>query len=108
MNSANLLNNKKAIKIVVVHYNHNLRECCTILFYCFVSGIDTRALTKKIREKGSMLGKVVIEKVEPESVPFDDPNKRNLVAEVSSKVCFWVILMLLTLCFYYKQSRNLS
>lgn len=51
------------------------------------SGIDTRALTKKIREKGTMLGKVVIEGVEPESVPFDDPNKRNLVAEVSSKVC---------------------
>lgn len=52
-----------------------------------VLGIDTRALTKKIREKGSMLGKVLIEGVEAESVPFDDPNKRNLVAEVSSKVC---------------------
>ena len=52
-----------------------------------VSGIDTRAVTKKIREKGSMLGKVVIEGVDPESVPLDDPNKRNLVAEVSSKVC---------------------
>lgn len=35
-----------------------------------------------------MLGKVVIEDVEPESVPFDDPNQRNLVAEVSSKVSF--------------------
>lgn len=56
-----------------------------------VPGIDTRAVTKKIREKGSMLGKVVIEGVDPESVPLDDPNKRNLVAEVSSKVyeaCF--------------------
>ena len=51
------------------------------------SGIDTRAVTKKIREKGTMLGKVVIEGVQPESLPFDDPNKRNLVAEVSSKVC---------------------
>lgn len=50
-------------------------------------GIDTRALTKKIREKGTMLGKVVMEGVQPESVPFDDPNVRNLVAEVSSKVC---------------------
>lgn len=50
-----------------------------------ISGIDTRALTKKIRETGCMLGKVVIEDVEPESVPFDDPNQRNLVAEVSSK-----------------------
>ena len=53
-----------------------------------LSGIDTRALTKKIRETGCMLGKVVIEDVEPESVPFDDPNQRNLVAEVSSKVSF--------------------
>lgn len=35
-----------------------------------------------------MLGKVVIEDVEPASVPFDDPNQRNLVAEVSSKVSF--------------------
>ena len=53
-------------------------------------GIDTRALTKKIREKGTMLGKVVIEGVQPESVPFDDPNKRNLVEEVSSKVCVYL------------------
>ena len=51
------------------------------------SGIDTRAVTKRIRETGTMLGKVVIEGVPPESVPFDDPNIRNLVAEVSSKVC---------------------
>ncbi|KAK2562270.1 CAD protein [Acropora cervicornis] len=51
-----------------------------------ISGIDTRALTKKIREKGSMLGKVVIEGVEADSVSFDDPNNRNLVAEVSLKV----------------------
>ena len=34
-----------------------------------------------------MLGKVVIEGVKPDSVPFDDPNQRNLVAEVSLKVC---------------------
>ena len=36
-----------------------------------------------------MLGKVVIEGVQAESVPFDDPNKRNLVEEVSSKVCVY-------------------
>lgn len=35
-----------------------------------------------------MLGKVVIEGVEADSVLFDDPNNRNLVAEVSLKVCF--------------------
>lgn len=46
-----------------------------------ITGIDTRALTKKLREKGVMLGKIVIEK----DLNFSDPNKRNLVAEVSVK-----------------------
>ena len=44
-------------------------------------GIDTRALTKKLREKGTMTGKIIIKG----DVEFDDPNKRNLVAEVSIK-----------------------
>jgi len=43
--------------------------------------IDTRALTKILREKGTMLGKIVIN----EDIEFDDPNKRNLVNEVSIK-----------------------
>lgn len=45
-----------------------------------VFGIDTRQLTKKLREKGTMLGKIVYNK---EKIAFKDPNKRNLVAEVS-------------------------
>jgi len=45
-----------------------------------IFGIDTRALTKKLREKGTMLGKIVYGK---ENMPFEDPNKRNLAAEVS-------------------------
>ena len=44
--------------------------------------IDTRELTKKLREKGTMLGKIIYDK---EQIEFDDPNKRNLVAEVSIK-----------------------
>lgn len=46
-----------------------------------IFGIDTRALTKKIREKGVMLGKI-----EPEGthIEYYDPNKVNLVAEVST------------------------
>ncbi|MBN2423277.1 glutamine-hydrolyzing carbamoyl-phosphate synthase small subunit [Candidatus Woesearchaeota archaeon] len=44
-----------------------------------ICGIDTRALTQKLREKGVMLGKVVFEK----DIPFEDPNTRNLVNEVS-------------------------
>jgi carbamoyl-phosphate synthase small subunit len=45
-----------------------------------VYGIDTRALTKRIREKGAMLGKL-----EPEdtNIEFYDPNKVNLVEQVS-------------------------
>lgn len=45
--------------------------------------IDTRALTKLLREKGSMLGKIIIEGTpEPE---WYDPNKENLVARASCK-----------------------
>jgi len=47
-----------------------------------LTGIDTRALTKKLREKGVMLGKIEFEK---EKIAFADPNKKNLVAEVSCK-----------------------
>ena len=44
-----------------------------------IFGIDTRALTKRLREKGVMLGKIVIDR----DVDIEDPNKRNLAAEVS-------------------------
>ncbi|XP_064196290.1 CAD protein isoform X2 [Anguilla rostrata] len=50
-----------------------------------LEGIDTRCLTKKIREKGTMLGKLVVEGTPAESVPFDNPDERNLVREVSMK-----------------------
>ena len=46
-----------------------------------VSGIDTRALTKVLREKGSMLGKIVVEGCD--DVPFYDPNRENLVGKAS-------------------------
>jgi carbamoyl-phosphate synthase small subunit len=46
-----------------------------------VFGIDTRALTKRIREKGTMPGKIEQEGTE---TCFYDPNKVNLVAEVST------------------------
>lgn len=47
-----------------------------------IYGIDTRALTKHLREKGSMLGKIVVEGCD--DVEFYDPNKENLVAKVST------------------------
>lgn len=75
-----------------------------------VYGVDTRALTKKIREQGSMLGRLMLQKQDIavavreriaggasssagsespsggwydgcESVEWMDPNKKNLVAE---------------------------
>ena len=48
-----------------------------------VCGIDTRALTKRLRESGSMLGKIVIEGCD--NIDFKDPNKENLVAKTSCK-----------------------
>lgn len=42
--------------------------------------LDTRLITKILREKGSMLGKVVFEEKEPDTY---DPNQDNLVARVS-------------------------
>jgi carbamoyl-phosphate synthase small subunit len=47
-----------------------------------IYGIDTRALTRQLREKGTMLGKVIIEGTE-DKLKFEDPNKRNLASEVS-------------------------
>jgi carbamoyl-phosphate synthase small subunit len=45
-----------------------------------IYGVDTRHITKLLREKGSMLGKVVFAGNEPEHY---DPNTENLVAQVS-------------------------
>lgn len=43
--------------------------------------VDTRLITKLLREKGSMLGKVVFNQKDPGSY---DPNQDNLVAKVST------------------------
>ncbi|KAK9452754.1 hypothetical protein V1511DRAFT_128373 [Dipodascopsis uninucleata] len=62
-----------------------------------VYGVDTRALTKIIREKGSMLGKILMSNTlgnipvstdwrsNYEAIEWVDPNIKNLVAEVSVK-----------------------
>lgn len=47
-----------------------------------IFGIDTRQLTKILREKGCMLGKILID---DEDIPFYNPNEENLVAKVSCK-----------------------
>lgn len=48
-----------------------------------IYGVDTRMLTRKLRDKGTMLGKIIIN--DSEEIDFEDPNKRDLVAEVSVK-----------------------
>jgi len=47
-----------------------------------IYGIDTRELTKRLRKKGTMLGKIIYGN---ENIKFEDPNKRNLVSELSVK-----------------------
>lgn len=44
---------------------------------------DTRLLAQKLRDQGSSLGKIVISG--KKDLEFDDPNQRNLVAEVSTR-----------------------
>ena len=47
-----------------------------------VYGVDTRELTKKLREKGTMLGKIIIN---DKDISLYDPNKADLVKEVTIK-----------------------
>jgi len=47
-----------------------------------IYGVDTRNLTKILREKGSMLGKIICNE---EDVPVYDPNLENLVDMVSTR-----------------------
>ncbi|PVD34846.1 hypothetical protein C0Q70_06125 [Pomacea canaliculata] len=44
-------------------------------------GIDTRMITKMVRDQGTVLGKIEFD----DHIEFDDPNVRNLMAEVSTK-----------------------
>ena len=49
-------------------------------------GVDTRAVIKRIREQGVMLGKVVMgDDPKGNEMEFYDPNVRNLIKEVSRK-----------------------
>ena len=45
--------------------------------------IDTRMLTRKLREKGTMLGKIIVNENEP--VDFEDVNRLDLVGQVCTK-----------------------
>lgn len=47
-----------------------------------LTGVDTRALVRHLREKGTMPAKVL---AGPNDMPFEDPNERHLAAEVSER-----------------------
>lgn len=46
---------------------------------------DTRFLAQKLRNHGTMLGKIIIDSPSGKNIEFEDPNLKNLVAEVSTK-----------------------
>lgn len=46
-----------------------------------IYGVDTRAITKKLREEGCMLGKIIADT----DIDFRNPNEDNLVDQVSTK-----------------------
>jgi carbamoyl-phosphate synthase small subunit len=50
-----------------------------------IEGIDTRYLTIRLREKGTMLGRIISDEHAPTEVPFFDPNRINIVAEVTTR-----------------------
>jgi len=47
--------------------------------------VDTRALILELRKYGSSLGKLVVEGDDETKYPYEDPNERNLVGDVSVK-----------------------
>lgn len=68
------------------HHSHWLADRSLSQWLCEegipgIFGIDTRALTKHLRNHGSMLGRIVVEGAEP--VDFYDPDSENLVALTS-------------------------
>jgi carbamoyl-phosphate synthase small subunit len=51
-----------------------------------ITGVDTRKLTKKLREKGVMLGKITFGSLKDlKKIKFIDPNQEDLVFKVSPK-----------------------
>lgn len=60
----------------------SLSEWCKASGVPAIQGVDTRAITKKLREKGAMLGQLIHS---GKPGVFFDPNTVNLVAQVSPK-----------------------
>jgi carbamoyl-phosphate synthase small subunit len=74
-------------QIIPKNYSHHdavqsLADWCKASGVPAIQGVDTRAITKKLREKGAMLGQLIHS---GEAGDFFDPNTENLVAKVSPK-----------------------
>lgn len=67
------------------HWNakHSLDEWLSEQGITGICGVDTRELTAKIRERGTMLGKIIVAGGHVQQV---DPGLSNLVAKVSTEV----------------------
>ena len=81
----------QVVGLVVANYSNNyshhdavrsLGQWCKASNVPAISGLDTRAITKKLREKGAMLGQLISS---GKAGVFRDPNETNLVAEVSPR-----------------------
>ncbi|ORX94135.1 small subunit of carbamoyl-phosphate synthase [Basidiobolus meristosporus CBS 931.73] len=72
------------------HWNavESLGEWCARYNIPAISGVDTRAIVHILRDQGSTLGQLAVgkEDIESDITQFEDPNQKNLVAEVSTKV----------------------
>ncbi|KAJ3119065.1 Multifunctional pyrimidine synthesis protein CAD, partial [Nowakowskiella sp. JEL0407] len=82
------------VKAIVVNdyatkYSHwnaieSLGQWCARNGVVAISGVDTREVVTILRDRGSTLGQISING-SPDVTKFDDPNTRNLAAEVSTK-----------------------
>lgn len=92
-------NRIQARGMIVANYQHNyshwdatrsLHDWLTEEDIPAITGIDTRALTKKLRTTGVMLGQIVIDQTKAEkNTSWQDPNETDLVSEVSVKKPIW-------------------
>jgi len=68
------------------HHHWNARKSLSDWLYEHqipgIYGVDTRAVTKLLREKGTMPGKIIVEN---KDLDFYDPDQDNLVKDVSTK-----------------------
>jgi carbamoylphosphate synthase small subunit len=70
------------------HYNHfeaerSLSEWMESQIIPGICGVDTRAITKLLRTRGSVIGKIIPADEAAKATPWVDPNVRNLIAECS-------------------------